>query len=810
MLKYKDLIDKMSLKEKASLCSGETYWDTKEIKSLKIPSIMMSDGPNGLRVQRGKTDELGINASEESTCFPAEATLCNSWNVDLAYKMGEAIAEEALEEKVSVLLAPGVNIKRSPLCGRNFEYFSEDPFLAGKMGIGYINGVQSKGVGTCLKHFAVNNQENRRKTINAVVDERTLREIYLSAFEMIVKEAKPWSVMSAYNKVNGTYCTENEYLLGILKDDWKHNGIVITDWGAEHDRVEGLKAGNELEMPTTDGKTDEEIIKAVENGRIKEELLDERIDRLLEFIFKCEENIKAGYKSNYDKNNEIAKKIAEESIVLLKNEDNILPLKNTNKILLVGDMVVTPRFQGAGSAITKPKKIYNTYETFQNLNIDFEYEQGYGRIESKNDNKLIKKACKKATQADVILIYAGLTENYESEGMDRKDISIPKNQIKLIEEISKVNSNVIVVLSGGSAIAMPWKDKVKGIIHGYLGGQCGALAMTNAILGQINPSGKLSETYPIKIEDTPCYKNFPGTELTVEYKESIYVGYRYYDTAKKDVLFPFGYGLSYTEFQYSDIKINEKNIDIEDDTKINISFKIKNIGNMRGGEIAQVYVSEENPYIFKAKKELKGFQKIFLNPNEEQEINITLDKRSFSYYNTEKRCWSVEQGKYNILIGKSSRDIVLKETININSKDEKISLKYPDKYYECDIANITDEEFEKLLGNSIPPRIKKDKEITVDNTLEQARHTLIGKIIYTYKVKYKMNKYFKEQEISKAIKIMMEMQKPLRNFACRKNGKYNDDMIEGFVKILNGNIIKGIKQINVGKSQKNALIKRKN
>ena len=380
MLKYKEIIDEMTLEEKASLCSGKTYWDTEEIKRLKIPSIMMSDGPNGLRVQRGKTDEMGINASEEATCFPAEATLCNSWNPKLAYKMGEALGKEALEEKISILLAPGVNIKRSPLCGRNFEYFSEDPFLASKMGIEYVKGVQSQGVGTCVKHFATNNQEERRKTINTVIDERTLREIYLYAFEMIVKEAKPWSVMSAYNKLNGVYCTENEYLLGILKNEWKHEGIVITDWGAMNNRVDSLKAGNELEMPTTDGKTDEHIVEAVKNGILSEEVLDEAVDRLLKIIFKGIENIKHGYVFDHDLHNKLAQDIAEESIVLLKNKENILPIDTNKKLLFVGDMVEKPRFQGTGSAITKPEKVYNTYDVLKNLNIEFEYEKGYERV----------------------------------------------------------------------------------------------------------------------------------------------------------------------------------------------------------------------------------------------------------------------------------------------------------------------------------------------------------------------------------------------------------------------------------------------
>lgn len=806
MLKYKEIIEKMTLEEKASLCSGETYWDTKEIKRLKIPSIMMSDGPNGLRVQKGETDEGGIKATKKSTCFPSESTLCNSWNKELAFKMGEGLAKEALEEKVNILLGPGVNIKRSPLCGRNFEYLSEDPFLAGKMGAQYVKGLQSKGIAACLKHFAGNNQEDRRMTINTVVDERTLREIYLYAFEIIVKEADPWSIMSAYNKLNGTHCTENPFLLGILKNEWNYKGIAITDWGAENDIVASIKAGNELEMPTTNGESSKKIVKEVNEGNLSEDILDKTVDKILEIIFRCVDNIQHGYTFDHEENNKIAQEIAEDSIVLLKNEDKILPLNKEKKILIVGDMVKNPRFQGAGSAVTSPEKLYDTYNTLKQFNIDFEYEQGYERIKSNKDKVLLNEACKKAKSADVVIIYAGLTEDYESEGMDRRDISIPENQVELIEEISKINKNVVVVLSGGSTIEMPWKDKVKGIVHGYLGGQCGALAMVNVLFGSVNPSGKLAETYPIKIQDTPSYKNFPGTEVSVEYKEGIYVGYRYYDTAKKDVLFPFGHGLSYTNFEYSNLRIDQSEININNDTKISIKFNIKNIGEMAGKEIAQLYISQKDPHIFKAEKELKGFEKIFLNPNEEKQITITLDKRSFAYYNVEKQDWAVESGEYTILIGKSSRDIVLSKTIKINSEDSLISKKYPENYYKCDINNITDEEFEELLGSKIPPRKKQTKVVTLDDTLEQSKNTFMGRIFYNREAK-RIKKYLKNQETSKAAKIMMDIQRPLRRFAYRE--KYNKDMVEGFVNVLNGKIIKGVKQINLGKAKKKALIKKK-
>ena len=479
-MEFKEIIDKMTLEEKASLCVGKDYWHTKEIEKLNIPSIMMSDGPHGLRVQKEKADNLGINESEVATCFPTAATIANSWNKDLVYEMGKALGEEACFEGVNIVLGPGVNIKRSPLCGRNFEYFSEDPYLTGKMGSMYVKGLEENNVGACVKHFAANNQENRRRTINVVIDKRTLREIYLYAFEMIVKEVKPWSIMSAYNKINGKYCSENEELLNILKKEWNFDGIVITDWGAENDRVEGLIAGNELEMPGGRGNGVQEIINAVNNGKVNEKYLDEIVDRILKVIFKANKINKI---DSYDRDahHNLALQIAEESVVLLKNEDNILPI-NKNKIALIGDMAVNPRYQGAGSSTINPYKIENAYNCFKELNIIFDYAKGYERIESTTDENLIKEAVEIARKNELVIIFAGLTENYESEGIDRTTLDIPNNQNKLIEEICKVNKNVIVVLSNGSPISMPWKNDVKAIITGYLGGEAGAKAMVNCLI----------------------------------------------------------------------------------------------------------------------------------------------------------------------------------------------------------------------------------------------------------------------------------------------------------------------------------------
>lgn len=772
-MKYRKIIDNMTLEEKASLCVGKDYWHSKNIERLGIPEITMSDGPHGLRVQKAKADNLGINESEVSTCFPASSTLANSWNKELAYKLGKTLGEEASYEGVDIVLGPAINIKRSPLCGRNFEYFSEDPYLTGKMGVEYVKGLQTNDVGACVKHFAANNQENRRRTINTVVDERTLREIYLKAFEIIVKEAKPWAIMSAYNKLNGEYCTENEELLNILKKEWNFDGIVITDWGAENDRVKGLIAGNELEMPGGRGEGAKEIVDAVKSGRVSEQYLDEIVDKILQVAFKANErnNIK---NYNREQHHNIALEIAEDSIVLLKNEENILPLKKT-KIALIGDMAKTPRYQGAGSSTINPYHLENAYECFIDNKIEVDYVKGYERIESENDISLREEAIKLAQKSEIVVIFAGLTENYESEGMDRTTLELPQNQNKLIEEICEINENVVVVLSNGSPVTMPWKEKVKAIITGYLGGEAGARAMVNCLLGKVNPSGKLAETYPLKLEDTPCYKNYPGTEVSVEYKESIFVGYRYYDTNNVEVLYPFGYGLSYTNFEYSKLHIEEK-----DD--IYVSFIIKNIGNVKGKEIAQIYISQEDTIIFKSKKELKGFEKIELKPGEEKSITIVLSKKDFEYYNVETKKWEIESGKYKILVGKSSKDIVLEQEIEIISNDNKIIKNFPEVYKKGNIQNVTDEEFEQLLGHKIPKRHISLDEITEENTLEQLKNTKVGKVIYDNQIE-KMNKLLKEQNVNKATKVMMDLQKTLKKFYEKKSSNYTKEMVEQLIKI---------------------------
>ncbi|HOM03645.1 MAG TPA: glycoside hydrolase family 3 C-terminal domain-containing protein [Acetivibrio sp.] len=665
----KKIIKQMTLEEKAGLCSGLDGWRTKPVERLDIPSIMMTDGPHGLRKQKEDADVFDINNSVPATCFPTAAALACSWDRELIEKVGIAIGEECQAENVSILLGPGVNIKRSPLCGRNFEYFSEDPYLSSEMAASHIKGVQSQGVGTSLKHFAANNQEYRRMTVDTVVDERTLREIYFASFENAVKKARPWTVMCAYNKLNGEYCSENRYLLtDILKNEWMHDGFVVSDWGAVNDRVKGLDAGLDLEMPSSYGITDKKIVEAVKSGKLSEKILDRAVERILKVIFMALENKKENASYDKEAHHRLARQVAAESMVLLKNEDDILPLRKSGSIALIGAFVKKPRYQGAGSSHITPTRFDDIYEEIKKTGGDgtnIVYSEGYRLDSDEIDEKLINEAKKAAANSDVAVIFAGLPDEYESEGFDRTHMRMPENQNRLIEEVAKVQSNIAVVLLNGSPVEMPWIDKVKSVLEAYLGGQALGGAVADVLFGEVNPSGKLAETFPVKLSHNPSYLSFPGEDERVEYKEGLFVGYRYYDTKGIDPLFPFGHGLSYTKFEYSDISVDKK--DISDNTVINVSVKVKNVGKTAGKEIVQLYVKDVKSSVRRPEKELKGFEKIFLGPGEEKTVTFTLDKRAFAYYNTQLGDWYVESGEFLILIGKSSRDIVLKESVRVNS-----------------------------------------------------------------------------------------------------------------------------------------------
>lgn len=665
----KKIISQMTLEEKASLCSGLDFWNTKPVERLGIPSIMMTDGPHGLRKQAESADHLGFNRSVPATCFPPATTLACSWDRKLLQKVGTALGEECQAEDVAIILGPAVNIKRSPLCGRNFEYFSEDPFLASEMAANHIKGVQSQGVGTSLKHYAANNQEHKRMSIDTIIDERTLREIYLASFETAVKKSQPWTVMCAYNKVNGEYCSENKYLLtNILKEEWGHEGFVVSDWGAVNERVDGLAAGLELEMPFSYGTGEKKIIYAVKTGELSESVLDQAVERLLTVIFKAVDNKKQNASYDRDTNHKIAREAARESMVLLKNEGGILPLKKDSSLAVIGALARKPRYQGGGSSHINPSKLENILEEIQKASANLSqvtYSEGYSLDSDEFDEEMVSTAQKLAAESDITLIFAGLPDRYESEGYDREHMRIPENQTRLIEAVAKVQSNIVVVLSNGSPIEMPWIDLAKGVLEVYLGGQAVAGATADVLFGYANPCGKLAETFPKELSHNPSYLNFSGEGDRVEYREGIFVGYRYYDTKMIEPRFPFGYGMSYTTFEYTGISVDKKQI--SDREILNVIVKVKNTGKMYGKEIVQLYIKDVESTMLRPEKELKGFGKIGFQPGEEKTVEFALDKRSFAYYNVQIKDWHVESGIFEILVGASSKDIRLKETVEVNS-----------------------------------------------------------------------------------------------------------------------------------------------
>ena len=662
--KIRKLVAQMTLEEKAAMCSGADFWHTEAVERLGIPASMVSDGPHGLRKQDQHGDHLGVNDSIKAVCFPAGCGTAASFNRDLLKKMGETLGNECQAEGVSVILGPAVNIKRSPLCGRNFEYYSEDPLVASEMAGALIQGVQSKNVGTSIKHFLANNQETRRLSSDSRVDERTLHEIYLAAFEGAVKKAKPWTVMCSYNKINGTYAAQNhQYLTGTLRDQWGFDGYVMSDWGAVNNRVEDLKAGLDLEMPSSLGANDKLIAGAVLSGELDESVVDTAVERILNIVFRYEENRDKNAVFDKDKDHETARKVAEETIVLLKNE-GVLPLSEKQKVVFIGQYAKTPRYQGGGSSHINSHKITSALDASAGMD-NITYAQGFDDKEDKTNEKLLAEAVEEARKAQIAVIFAGLPDKYESEGFDRKHMAMPDYQNELIEKVAAVQPNTIVVLHNGSPVEMPWADKVKGIVEAYLGGQAVGGAICDILFGRVNPSAKLPETFPLKLEDNPSYLSYIGEGDMVEYREGIFVGYRYYDKKKMDVLFPFGYGLSYTTFEYSNLSVDKECM--RDTDTMRVSVDVTNTGSVAGKEIVQLYVADKESTVIRPVKELRDFTKVDLDPGETKTVTFTLDKRAFAYYSVNIHDWHVETGEFDILIGKSSRDIVLTKTVTVES-----------------------------------------------------------------------------------------------------------------------------------------------
>lgn len=789
-MKHNDLIQKLTLEEKCAYLSGRDEWSTRSFSGLGISSVFFSDGPSGVRKQQGEGDHLGLNPSVPATCFPSAATLSNSWDNELCEKFGEALGEEAAAENVNVLLGPGVNIKRNPLCGRNFEYMSEDPYLSGKLAAAVIKGIQKNGVGACVKHFAVNSQELRRMAMNSVIDERTLREIYLEAFEIAVKEGKPASLMSSYNEVNGIYANENRHLLmDILREEWGFDGAVITDWGASNDHALGVKNGSTLEMPAPGLSSARELLEAVRDGKITEKEIDDRVSELLDLMKKTASLKKCDDKKEmHERHHTIARDIASECAVLLKNEGHILPLKSGTKVAVIGDFAFEPRYQGAGSSLVNSTKVDSVEYLINGYDLNIVgMTRGYMR-EGREDAAGIKEAIDVAAKADVVLLFFGLNENSESEGLDRIHMRIPQNQIQLMQALSQVNPNLVGIISAGSAIEMPWHHHFKALLHGYLYGQAGARAMLDLITGRKNPSGRLNETIPKKYEDTPSYPYYPSRQRTSEYRESLFVGYRYYDTGDIPVLYPFGYGLSYTEFEYKDLKV----------AKDQVSFKVKNIGTYDGAEISQLYIGLENAKVFRPHKELKGFAKTFLKAGEEKEVVIPFDDKTFRYWNVKTSGWETEGGNYSIMIGSSVSDIRLTGKLDKEGTTEVFpyeAAKLP-SYYSGNITNVSDEEYRLILGRPIPDGTWGG-ELTINDALCQMYYAKNSFSRFIYNILDKRIKKASESS-TPDLNTLFQYNMPFRAIAKMTGGAVSMDMVKGMVDIVNGYNFRGFKTILKG------------
>ena len=780
----KSIISNLTIEQKAALLQGWTTWTSLDLNEKGIPPMFMSDGPVGLRKQAGAGDHLGLNASVPATCFPTAAGMANTWNVELGEALGRALGKEAAANDVHVVLGPGLNIKRSPLCGRNFEYFSEDPYLAGKMAASYVKGIQSNGVAACPKHYAVNSQELRRMSMDSVVDERTMREIYLTGFEIAVKEGHAQSIMSSYNMVNGTYANENQHLLSdILRGEWGFDGYVVTDWGADNDHTEGVKAGCNLVMPAPGPDCAIGLLEDFKAGKIDEATIDQRVSELLKVVFETHEAVAKAEKSfDVEAHHAVARRCAEESIVLLDN-DGVLPLTKGDSVAIIGDFAKTPRYQGAGSSQVNPTKLDNLYDNLADkLNITG-YAQGFDRKNPHPVDSLIAEAVEVAKKAEKVLLCVGLDEILESEGMDRLHMELSGSQQKLINEVCAANKNVILVLSGGAPFVMPERSLYRAAIHGYLGGQAGAGAMADALIGNVNPSGKLNETWPHKLEDNPSYNYFPSKERTAEYREGMFVGYRYYDTVNMSVRYPFGYGLSYTSFEYFDLAVNGNEV----------SFTLTNTGKVAGAEAAQVYVSCKNSKISRPAKELRGFAKVYLEAGESKKVTVTLDDKAFRYFNVKNNAWEVEDADYEIVVAASVSDVKLSETVHVSGKAAEAVC--PECYRTGNIAQVSDADFELLLGHPIPDG-HWNGELKENDAICQLYYAKSGVARLLYKVLTNM-KEKAEAKGTPDLNILFIYNMPFRAIGKMAGGMVSRKMVDDILFIVNGHFWRGLGRVIV-------------
>ena len=779
------LLKELTLEEKCALLSGAETFKTRGMPEHGIPQIWLSDGPHGLRKQAGESDHLGLNPSVPATCFPTASAVANSWDAALGEEIGAALGEEAAAQEVSVVLGPGLNMKRNPLCGRSFEYFSEDPYLAGKLAAGYIRGIQSKGVAACPKHFAVNSQETRRMASDSIVDERTLREIYLTGFEIAVKEGHPRSIMSSYNLVNGTYANENKHLLmEILRGEWGFDGAVITDWGGSNDHALGVKNGSTLEMPAPGGDSVRELLAAVESGKITESDIDARLSELLPLVFDTKAALDAAPREfDAAAHHALARRAAAESLVLLKNEDSLLPLAAGAKVAVIGDFAKNPRYQGAGSSMVNSTQVDVLLDKLidSELNV-IGYQQGFDR-HGKPDAALQKSACELATQADTVILCMGLDEIAESEGLDRSNLRLAQNQVDLLQAVAAVNPKIVVVLYSGSVVETPWLDNCQALLYAALGGQAGAGAVADALTGKVNPCGKLAETWPLAYADVPSAADFATRRKTVEYREGLYIGYRYFTTAEKAVRFPFGYGMSYTTFAYSDMAADEQGV----------SLTVTNTGSVAGTEIVQLYVAKKNSELFRPAKELKGFARVTLAPGEKQRITITLDDKAFRFWNVKANRWEIEGGEYELLVGASAEDIRLCEKISVHGTAtvHPYENRDLDCYYKGDVLHVSDADFEKLLGHPIPKgKTKIDRNLTLGE-LNHARSPL-GWLVWLV-LTILLDASYKRGKPD--LNILFQYNMPLRALAKMTNGAISMGMVDGIVMELQGFWVLGLVRV---------------
>ena len=802
-----ELVQQLGNAEKARLCTGRTFWELHGVERLGLPSLWVTDGPHGLRKQQGDSDHIGLNDSVPAICFPPAVGLASSWNRDLVQEVGTALGEACVSEKVSVLLGPGVNIKRSPLCGRNFEYFSEDPYVSGQMGVAWVRGVQSQGVGTSLKHYAANNQEGHRMVVDAIIDERTLREIYLPGFEITVKGAQPWTVMCAYNLLNGTYLAENHLLLTrILKEEWGHTGLVVTDWGACNDRVKGIAAGLELEMPGNGCIHSPAVLTALDTGELSEAQLDAAAIRVVELILKSRPALEQD--TDYDRaaHHLLARRAAEEACVLLKNDGGLLPLAKSGKLAVIGALAATPRYQGSGSSQINPTRLDIPLEEIQRqLGVEYkpQYAPGYSLADDAINQQLIDEALAITRGADTVVLFAGLPDSYESEGFDRSHMRLPAAQLQLIEAVAALTDRLVVVLQNGAPVELPFLDSIQALLETYLGGQAGGSAVARILFGDANPSGKLAESFPLKLEDVPCHGWFPGEPRQVQYREGLWVGYRYFNSTETPLAFPFGHGLSYTTFAYDNLRLGGEaqnwlvdGASLGEWDGIRVECDIKNTGAIAGYEVVQLYIGAPTGAVYRPRRELRGFTKIWLEPGQTGTAVFELGSRAFAHWCADAHDWKIEAGQYRIEAGASSSDIRLDGSVRVLSADQVSS---PDPalapYFQPEKRAFDEHAFSALLGRSIPV-VSPDRPYHQNSTIDDVSATLLGKLLHRVILR-SMKKMVPVQGDEKMERMMAAMlgEMPLRNLVMFSGGRFSPRGLQFCIHLMNRRYLTALKTL---------------